>query len=235
MSESDLFQFEWFVDQDGYELIPPPERPDKPKKNATYLTGQLDGWALKRRGGTLRGYRPLQEFPGLFRQFRELDLSPQAAQNFANEFGLLGHPFLDRDMLTPENEVATGSSGWENRIITMKMICDDLDYGLRDTAINHFNSYVLSFCNVIIRNERAKRPSLDVVPTNLMSCLWLQLAGEITDGTRFKKCRVCPSWFPVGPGTGHRETKEFCSSKCRKKQNYALRKEAERKQKEAEQ
>lgn len=43
----------------------------------------------------------------------------------------------------------------------------------------------------------------------------IQLTAEIGNGSRFARCRHCPTWFPVGDGSGTRRTRPFCSDRCR--------------------
>ena len=93
-----LFRFTWQVDQLGYDLKYRHREPE-PGRRALIL-GEIVGWHLVRKGGPLREYWPLDDHPGLFRQFANLpeDLSPEDQSTepkdllaFANEFGLLGH------------------------------------------------------------------------------------------------------------------------------------------------
>ena len=69
----DTFQFRWYVDESGYE----------------WRKGKFDSdphlVARKSGGGIL--YTPLQEFPGLFREFAAIKPSQKSILNFANRYG----------------------------------------------------------------------------------------------------------------------------------------------------
>ena len=228
-----LFEFEWFVDQDGYELV-----------------GEVVGiWpettlpVIRPKGGTLRGYRPLEEFPGLVRRLANLPrnengkVNPDDILEFANEFGLLTalvQHRLEKDYWPSEALVV-----WESAVTSANGIVKKIDKGEPPRNVAElFNALPLppvprrapfteihpvrdpyeppepTFSVRIDPDDRG-RLSMRVAPLKLLSALWLQLAGEITDGTTFKECEQCPNWFPVGPGTGHKRTKRFCETRCR--------------------
>lgn len=55
-----------------------------------------------------------------------------------------------------------------------------------------------------------------VVPENLISALWLQLAHVISEKRNHRQCRTCRGWFEVARGHA-RADKVFCSPACRTK------------------
>ncbi len=215
---SELFHFEWYVDQDGYEAVSAEDLPEgvrRPVLQAPTLpAGQ--GFYLKRKGGPLRTYRPLEEHPALFRQFAYLSRTPQAFLEFANEFGFLGVDCSEH----PESATwLEHSPYWHTHVQGFLYIVEGIDRDEKHSIASIFNQYVAPDMTVRIEAATAKRSALQVVPLNLIAAMWLQIAGELTDGTTFRKCDWCPTWFPYGPGTGHRETRRFCSPRCRKASN----------------
>src|SRR4051812_4446339 len=92
---NDLFAFDWGVDQDGYELankapsplegLVPPYSPEFEREL------ERGGWKqeIRRRGGPLRYYRPMER-PGLWRRLGEAANTRDGIMAFVGEFGLLG-------------------------------------------------------------------------------------------------------------------------------------------------
>jgi hypothetical protein len=214
----DLFHFEWYVDEKGYEAVPaqdlPEGVPESALQTASLSPGQ--GFDLKRKGGRLRRYRPLVEEPGLARWFAYLKRRPPAYLDFANRFGFLGvgcteHPDV--------HEWREHSWWWDTHVRGFLGVVESIDAGDKFSIASIFNHYVEPRMAVRIETARAKRPILKVVPLNLIDWMWLQVAGELTAGTKYRECKWCSRWFPYGKGTGHRETKRFCSDPCRKAWN----------------
>jgi hypothetical protein len=214
----DLFYFEWYVDQHGYDAVSAEDLPEGVRrpvlKAPTLPAGQ--GFYLKRKGGPLRAYRPLDDQPGLARRFAYLPKTPSAFLEFANEFGFLGAECSEH----PDDvEWEEHSPWWHTHVQGFLSIVEGIDRDEKHSIASIFNQYVAPDMTVRIEAATAKRSALQVVPLNLIAAMWLQIAGELTDGTTFRKCDWCPTWFPYGPGTGHRETRRFCSPRCRKASN----------------
>lgn len=74
-----LIDFVWERSAEGYEIARP-----KPRAGATLVTG-YSGPELKPKSGRTIRYRPLDEHPALFKKFAELDKSPEATLEFANQ------------------------------------------------------------------------------------------------------------------------------------------------------
>ena len=152
---SELFHFEWYVDQDGYEAVSaadPPEGVQRPVLQAASLPAGQGFW-LKRKGGPLRAYRPLEKHPGLFRQFAHLSRTPQAFLEFANEFGFLGvgqsgHP---DDVASLEH-----SWWWHNHIQGFRDYLEGIDDEDKHSIASVFNQYVEPQMTVRIEVARAK-------------------------------------------------------------------------------
>ncbi len=206
-----LFHFEWYVDQKGYEPVSAQDLPPG-TPSPVLLPPPKHGWYLRRKGGSLRAYRPLEDYRGLFRHFAYLPEEPQAILEFANKFGILGVGLSG----PPDDENwEEHVHWWHTHIRGVRHIVEGIDSGKASSMASIFNQYVEPKMTIRIEAVRPQRASLHVVPTTLLAAIWLQVAGELTEGTSYKKCRHCPNWFPVGPGTGHKRTKMFCSTRCR--------------------
>ena len=215
MSEEALFNFDWPVDQGGYEidwLLPD-------KGRSTLLGQKVTEDIIRPRGGAIRYYRPLEDQPGLARRLAGLAETPtqDAYLDFAKNFGLL--------RLSIESSNYERIEDWHRVVFGLDAVFSRIDAGDTQAAAELFNENIISRFTAKIHYEHARRPALNIVPGTLQSALWFQVAGEITDGTKFKKCAQCPTWLPVGKGAKYRTSRKFCSTKCRKAYNYAKRKE----------
>src|SRR4051794_1279797 len=82
-----LFQFEWAVDQNGYQI----ERiPGNDPATSTILGTVYAHDVIRPMGGPLRYYRPMDDNPGLWRQFAQCGDAAMALA-FAIKFGLLDY------------------------------------------------------------------------------------------------------------------------------------------------
>ncbi len=206
----DIFHFEWQVDQSGYEIVSAEDLPpgvEAPVLESPPIGG---GWNIRRKGGPLKAYRPLEDTRGLARQFASLPREPQALRDFADEFGFLGVGPSEHE----EHEL-----WWRTHIQGVHHVVQQIEAGNKQAMASAFTEYVEPSMTVRIEAPLGKRPSLKVAPLNLISAMWLQIAQEITEETKFRKCLQCPKWFPHGSGTGHKATKRFCSDRCRKAWN----------------
>jgi hypothetical protein len=91
----DAFVFEWAVDQDGYDVgdaIAPPELGGLHFENAT----------ITRRGGPLRYYRPLAEYPDLWRRCADFCHTAADAGAFVTQYGPVWSGFLPEDRFREE-------------------------------------------------------------------------------------------------------------------------------------
>jgi len=209
MANKGLFSFEWPVDQSGYEfewITPPPPSPSAPNSLLSEFRDEPH-FVIRGRGGPFRYYRPLEDSPALARRFADLAATSSddtAFLDFANEFGLLGL-----------GKVTERIDDWQHIAKGLALILGLKDAGSLQAACTEFNEHVHTRFTAKIHCERVGRPKLEIVPATLAGALWFQVSGELTHGTKFKRCDWCPIWFPVGRGTGHRETRKFCSNRCR--------------------
>ncbi len=57
--------------------------------------------------------------------------------------------------------------------------------------------------------------SVHMVPTSLISCLWLQFGKAVAGNRDYRQCGNCEKWFEVGGSTGARSDKKFCTPTCK--------------------
>lgn len=207
------FQFEWWVDQDGYRVEYEP-----PVTTGAMLMRHDGRHVLRRNGGPFRAYRPLEEAPGMFLELANTPRTLEAVRAFADRYGLLGTLFKEAQQM--DHELVEGE--WfqlMDLLGGMVWTLQDLlsqEKPLADLA-RTFNAHVRPAVTIRLGTGPTPhhKPTLEVVPRTLRGAIWLQFASQITRGTRFKQCKWCSTWFPFGPGTQNRSTKEFCSDRCR--------------------
>ena len=67
----------------------------------------------------------------------------------------------------------------------------------------------------LVSSSRGARPSLHLVPQDLLSGLWLQFARAIAGGKEYSRCDHCGGWFEISSPEGGRVDKKYCSPACR--------------------
>lgn len=202
----ELFDFDWQVHEGGYE---PGRRMDK----TGGVEMPLEVLQAKPRASSMP-YLFEGKHDGLFRRFASLEQTPEDAAEFASEFGLLRQPNVDWEPLDI----------WYRAIGVMQALVAELDAGRHEAVYDLFNrrDYIRPRFSAAIRYNPAKRglrvpfkTDFKLVPESLLAVMWLQFANQATKGTEFKQCEMCPNWFGVGPSTGRKPSKRFCSSRCR--------------------
>lgn len=76
----------------------------------------------------------------------------------------------------------------------------------------------LSTTTICVAGLDEKRDSLHITatPRNLLGAMWLQLADSIEHQRKYRRCRICGTWFELNPVTG-RTNRLHCSVNCRNK------------------
>lgn len=209
MDTSTPFNFDWPVDQGGYEIRR--QQPGLISKVEVFVVG---------RGGSERRYRPLDD-PTLWLRFGETCRDPDGVLAFANEFGLLREP----------NQMSYGAFGrmWlgpGDRVVDTlefaaraRAISRLLDGHNRQAAVALFNSEHPMMSEYIL--ERLGRFDYRWVPISLRDAILHQIGDAITQSRQFRRCGnpSCSNWFRLGPQDGGRPTatvrRRFCSTYCR--------------------
>ena len=195
---TDLYEFDWPVDQHGYDAE---HAPSSGGVGRTILSGRLADDRVRRRGGPFRYYRPMER-PGLWRRFAETCESPTGVLAFVNEFGLLAD---DKDSESTEAILDTAR--------LLRLIAIGIDRHDRSGAAIIFNAHAKPRVSAEIV-PGPKAPEFRLIPLSLRAALLLQ-AGEAINGDRqLKRCRNCPEWFQIGAGA-HTARRDFCTDRCR--------------------
>jgi hypothetical protein len=209
---SEIFEFEWGVDQHGYALEDRSPGPlllslsgeDDPEQDRAY---ERDGWnkVIRQRGGPVKYYRPM-EHSGLWRRMADVPDSPAGALEFVREFGLLD------DRKTGKETVGFIM----NTARVLRGIAHALDITSPQIAANIFNMHARPQVTARISppQQGARRLNFDLVPLTLRSALYLQAGNAIAGDLKFRRCLNCPEWFQVGSGAAT-ERRKFCTNRCR--------------------
>jgi hypothetical protein len=191
----DLNAFEWPVDQHGYEVRP------KGGDGDSLLESQIIQY-VEGRGGPSTHYRPMEDHPGLWRQFAETCIDIAGVTSFATKYGLL-------------HETRSPLDGFLNAAAWVRHIAARLDEGDREEAAKLFSEYGSPrFIASIVRNGRSNNLEFKLHPITLHSALLLQTGDAITGNRKWRRCKNCDVWFPLGAGA-HTERRQFCKTACR--------------------
>jgi hypothetical protein len=223
-----LFQFEWAVDQHGYDPKEEPVYPFDPDTNertSDVPMGTVD--AIHARGGPLRFYRPLEEHPGLWLRFAHQCDDIANALTFVTEFGVLSAALppsgfdLDRplsDIGRPEPPkpataeavpLILGSASF------LREIAARLEREDRTGAADYFSRWAAPELTAGIQRDGDKYEP-ELIPRSLDAALKLQALQAITGAQQWRRCRNsrCPNWIQIGAGA-YTARREFCSTRCR--------------------
>jgi predicted RNA-binding Zn ribbon-like protein len=97
----------------------------------------------------------------------------------------------------------------------LSLFAQAVDEGRKHQARQVFNERVAPHMTVKLVGSKSGKPtanwSLEVEPTDLIAVAWLQMAQELTQDKRLKKCNApdCLEWFP------DRSNKRFCNNRCK--------------------
>jgi hypothetical protein len=196
-----LIEFEWVRCIDGFRI----------GCTAEFADGLLEAASTR-----FELYRPTK-FPALFQQFAGMPRSAEGMRDFANSFGLL------TDLSRPSaNTTYVGTlvypllehHGALCSAISLFEAGDSLTLAQlynRDRGRNSGFGQL----RTELRPQPGGNVSLAFVPSSLIDFLWLQFALHIVSEAKLLRCEKCGLPFPVGTGTGRRETAKFCSNPCK--------------------
>jgi hypothetical protein len=193
------FNFEWFRDPKGYQLIPAPA----PRFKLQSLGKTIDAWdtleddrvaRIVRNGGKLERYQPL-EIKTLFERFAKIRKEADVLK-FVETFG----PLTREGLLRGKGDIV------HKIIADAEHMCGG--------ASKHLASLIVDI------DPSRGETRLKVTPVCLLDAIWLQYAQS---GARSHQCPQCDKRFLVGAGTGRRRIAEYCSDECRVKYNSLKR------------
>jgi hypothetical protein len=188
-----------------------PARFSKNPRIYTYLVTmeeQLGRWpisrswmpspVIKRAGGRLAEYEPLDKFPLLFTRFASIPKNTQGVLEFINKFGPLTKDGLDPKRGENVEYLLDASRAME---IIMNASPKFVGFNLGRLTARF---------EVVDGDVRLKLDALE-----LLNALWLQCAQHLSIGANLRRCQQCNTWFEVGIGTGRRLDAKFCSDEHR--------------------
>ena len=162
-------------------------------------------------GGSVNFYDPM-EVPALYERLAGSKPTEAGVLAFVSKFGFL-----------------RGSKSE-----SVKSICDEIKVlrGLIAAKESHDwkslqswmigNSKVTRLHPKFEQSKDGKPPQLFFAPSTLRDAIYLQFFQDISTSSNLRLCKRpgCGEWFTFGPGTGRRETAEYCSPKCQKAHAY---------------
>jgi hypothetical protein len=195
---SGIYHFEWRRDKSGYAFRPT-------MRHGQTLLGTYDHGYVEGLGGPMDAYRPLEDHPALWRQFAQSCLTREDIIPFVNKFGLL-------------EEQSGIQWGMADLILHLARLLAEIaehhDRGERGKAAAIFNSHARPQLTARLMKGEKNSLELKPVPTSLASAMLIQAAEALSGNYQFRKCRNCPEWLRLGPGS-HSTRRVFCCDKCR--------------------
>jgi hypothetical protein len=204
--------FEWQVDEEGYDWVPgaqcPPEEELSPAAILYAAKGQIPDRII-RRGGKLRTFRPLDEAGGmLHRIFASAAGDRDALLSFVCRYGPLmadGNRECGDDavfLMSAANSMAEMLAGYAK----------DPKY--------YFATYAngLGWSRIDVKlafNPMTQRPQYRFVPPSLYNALIFEFGQIVTSDAQLRQCEQCGIWFEAGAGTTRRADAKFCSDEHR--------------------
>lgn len=177
---------------------------------------------VRRGGGTLDAYRPLEAFESLFSRFAELR-SPEDVLSFVERFGPLTGDGLDPNKGELVDGVLAHSSCMRDVFLFLA--------GDRAAAARILRGSPNPFAELVVMfgpDPGNRDLRLRLCPTSLLDALWLQAAQHLSSGATVRQCEHCSEWFEVGRGTGRRLDARFCSNRHRIDANSLKRSQGRR-------
>lgn len=212
-----IFEFEWPVDQAGYEIRKEAEPYLLPLTRFMLPDPPPEIELVYPRGGPPRYYRPMDdEHAGLWLRFAHTCTSPEQVLAFANSYGLLNtRGDLPAGVLASRFDYLNHTLGLARYL---RQIAAALDADERECAARLYNVFDrIEHMKIVIQtNRKSFKTELKFAPMTLVSALMIQAAEAITGNRRFRRCRNdrCTQWFQVGQGAASIR-KEFCTDRCR--------------------
>ena len=213
---SNIFQFNWGVDPTGYQIE---ETGEVASDGDPLLTSARSASVIRRNSPDreLRFYSPGVNAPDIHWKFACLDETVEAARKFTKEYGVLGHTGGEnRDF-----DSASGDQILDDFFSAQRKVCGVMELLKFDDTSGKspavmFNENRTARMTVLIDSVKPNRPSVKIIPTTLLSYIWLRVSEDVTGGVKWKRCEYdrCNNHFPVGQGAGT-SRRRFCETKCK--------------------
>jgi hypothetical protein len=240
-----LLMFVWWKDRDGYKIqeIDPrgvvwtgdPIFPFSPPEGASPSVARLlKRWntivppapgsenepylVLEPIGDDYVGVQPLEINPGLFVDFSKTPPNPEGVKAFADKYGQI------QGVHGP-----VSFEPWYREIKVMKRAVRAWEKGKNEGSLRKwvddfnrvypelFEDKGRASASISLQNTNDPlRPTLHIIPHDLLSAMWLQFAQQVSSSTGLRLCKWCSTWFVFGSGTGRRKSGHYCSPRCYK-------------------
>ena len=170
-----MIEFTWHYDEKGYNVLP----------DSSLIVGK---------GGSQKLYRPLDEFPTLFRVFGEIQKTPRGVLSFFEKFGPLTHDGKAGGKGEKLSTVIDSAKLMESRL-------QNITGRQEDIPQNRLQAHLVTDHDGV---------RLEFRPSRLIDALWFQLGQELSGGGVILRCIHCHKPFRAGPGYSRRADATFC-------------------------
>jgi hypothetical protein len=184
-------------------------------EGGNYLT---DGFNADRIFDQARQLKNPMAVSKLHREFADLELIPEAIQDFANKWGNLGG---ERAKRIPSGSVEVVGVEWSSWVSQVHQARLALRGELQD-ATKFINLQLRQHTAGAYLSNDSDTPKVHLVPKNLQGAIWLQIAQELSGFTEHNKCQAptCVKWFAIDPSKPGRKP-IYCSKRCAKRAERA--------------
>lgn len=181
----------------------------------------------------------ITDAPGAFMEFADCSESPDNTARFVSLYGYPNIDMFETDEVGEDHIPGTQIAFFDWFQKSVSNMCDAIDMWERAKKTGDYRKleiiferatfldaedfdyidielgYPLIVLAVGVRPPSAENtlPTLSILPPDLETALWLQLAIAVTDAPEIRRCEECPTWFEITPGKGRPE-KRYCSSAC---------------------
>jgi hypothetical protein len=207
-----LVRLEWQKDSKGYDLREVPERERPAEWEGSIL--EDDGSPLPACTAIIpRGGRPLTYLVDgqVLWDLVNTPRTPEGVQGFVNRWGLLH---------TRKSNFGTRVEDYNGPIHNLG-IALDLAVDRNWPGLERYLAKVEKQQHVGPMRPRFARvpgetmPRLFIQPDNLTSYCWIELMQVVAAEATIQRCLNCGAFFPRGIEKGTRNTRQYCSDRCR--------------------
>ena len=211
-----LIDFDWWRDPKRYRVVDVPLPKGRLVPIPLGFRVRPDAWErargsaqlIRRRGGELEPYRPVDRWPDLFKVFASIATTPEGVLDFIERYGPLTQAGLDP---RKGDDVSVVMAHAE----TMADLLVDVSEGDTDLIVGSQGLPLTDIEVALVMDPASKMPRLEMVPKSLLSALWMQFGQSISPGANIRRCQHCRALFEAGVGTGRRKDAKFCSDEHR--------------------
>ena len=225
------FEFQWWRDAKGYEVVdtPPPIGMDSrapserwpisgvrftfpaafgPTVARTTETLPLFPGRIVRLGGDLVPYRPLEIIDDIFRAYINLVPTREAVFDFVDRYGPLTHVGLNENH---GESMATAFSGVQDMNLYIDARLSDDPTAIRRLLPDDGITIPDGIVPKLSYDPGIRAPKLRFWIRDMQTALWLHLMESFDRGTSLRRCEweKCGIVFEAGAGTGRRADSKF--------------------------